>query len=55
MNEIKQNLEAAYGLLSQLQVSGDAVDVVAAVRTALRAAMQGLLDLEKQETEEKEG
>lgn len=52
MNEIKQNLEAAYGLLSQLQVSGDAVDVVAAVRTALRAAMQGILEMEKTEKKE---
>ena len=49
MDEIRKNLEAAYGLLSRLQVSGDVVDVVAAVRTALRAAMQGLLELEKPE------
>ena len=45
MDEIRKNLEAAYGLLSRLQVSGDVVDVVAAVRTAL----QGLLELEKPE------
>lgn len=49
MDEIRKNLEAAYGLLSRLQVSGDVVDVVAAVRTALRAAMQGLSELEKPE------
>lgn len=49
MDEIRKNLEAAYGLISRLQVSGDVVDVVAAVRTALRAAMQGLLELEKPE------
>lgn len=52
---VKQELEAAYGLLSRLPVSGDAVDVVAAVRTALRRAMQGVLEGETPPSAPEEG
>ena len=40
MTKLKQHLEKAYRHLSRLQVSGDAVDVVALVRIELREAWQ---------------
>lgn len=38
MKELKETIDSAYRMLSTLQVSGDAVDVVAAVRAKLRKA-----------------
>lgn len=38
MNEILQKLDEAYKLISSLSVSGDVVDVIAAVRFNLREA-----------------
>lgn len=38
MKELKEEINSAYKLLSTLQVSGDVVDVVAAVRAKLRRA-----------------
>ena len=52
MTDVKKELEAAYGMLAGLQVSGDAVDVFAEVRVALRRAMQGILEMEKTEKKE---
>ena len=40
MEQLKRHLEKAYKHLGRLQVSGDAVDVVALVRLELRAAWQ---------------
>lgn len=34
---MKERIEKIYGLLARIAVSGDAVDVMAAVRTELRA------------------
>lgn len=39
MNELKKELENAYGLLSMLSFSGDAVDVAAACRMSMRRAI----------------
>lgn len=39
MEELKREIENAWKLLSMLPVSGDAVDVLAACRMALRRAM----------------
>lgn len=38
MEELKKHLESAYNHLAKLQVSGDAVDLVALVRMELREA-----------------
>lgn len=51
MNEIRENLEAAYSLLARLQASGEALDVVAAVRTALREALGALEKAQKERGE----
>lgn len=40
MNEIQKEIDSAFKLLSALTVRGEAVDVVAACRTALRCAFQ---------------
>lgn len=38
MNDIQKELNDAYRMLSIIQVSGEAVDVMAAVRSKLKAA-----------------
>lgn len=40
MNEIKTELNDALALLSRLSVSGDAVDLMAAVRAKLKRALK---------------
>ena len=40
MNEIQEEINNAYKMLSSLLVSGDQVDVVAAVKLSLRRAFQ---------------
>ena len=50
MNELKKELENAYGLLSMLPFSGDAVDVAAACRMSLRRAI-ALTEQKEQEPE----
>ena len=46
MNDVKKNIESAYEMLSSLQASGDVIDLLAAVRTALREAMKALEEME---------
>ena len=38
MKELMEEIDSAYKILSSLQVSGDAIDVIAAVRSKLRKA-----------------
>lgn len=52
MNGVKEELERAYNLLSQVTVSGDAVDLMAAARLHLRNAYAELAD---HETEGEDG
>ena len=52
MKEIKQHLEEAFQLVSSIPVKGDAVDVMAVVRSDIRAAYRLL---EEQEKSVKEG
>lgn len=40
--QIEKDVNAAYQLIGKLSVSGDAVDVVAAARAALRSALSEL-------------
>lgn len=47
-NKLKTHLDKAYQYISKLQVSGDAVDLVALARAELRAAWQ---EIENTETE----
>lgn len=56
MNEIQKEINNAYKMLSSLLVSGDQVDVVAAVKLSLRRAFQMAKDEEgKDESGETEG
>ncbi len=52
MNELQKELEAAWKLLAAIPVQGDAVDVMAAARGALRRAYQMAEALEKKESED---
>lgn len=55
MNEkLKKEIDTAFGLISTLLVKGDAVDAVAAAKTALRRAYALLNDSEKETTKDKE-
>lgn len=58
MQEIKSELESVYKLISGLTVSGDNVDIVAAVRAKLRKIYADIdkipVELKKTETEEVE-
>ena len=47
MKEIKQYLEEAFQLASSIPVKGDAVDVMAVVRSDIRAAYRLLEEEEK--------
>ena len=47
MKEIKQHLEEAFQLISSIPVKGDAVDVMAVVRSDIRAAYRLLEEKEK--------
>ena len=49
MNELQKELEAAWKLLSEIPVKGDAVDVLAAARGAMRRAYKLAEEEEKQE------
>ena len=40
MTEIRKELDEAYKLISVVQVSGDAVDIIATVRAHLRKAYE---------------
>ncbi len=50
MSEFKTDVESIYAMLSTLQVSGDAVDVIAAVRAKLRKFRDMADRLEELET-----
>ena len=52
MNQIQEHINDAYRLLSGLTVSGDAVDLVAACKTALRLAFQAAAPEEEPKAEE---
>ena len=53
MNEkLKKEIDTAFGLISTLLVKGDAVDVVAAAKAALRRAYALLSDSEETSTKE---
>lgn len=51
MKEIKTEINDAYLILSQLSVSGDAVDLMAAVRAKMKRALRMMNDLEKGEAD----
>ena len=55
MKEIKQHLEEAFQLVSSIPVKGDAVDVMAVVRSDIRAAYHRLEQKEAELAEDKEG
>ena len=53
MNEkLKKEIDTAFGLISTLLVKGDAVDVVAAAKEALRRAYALVSDSEETATKE---
>ena len=49
MNELVQELEFAYKMISNIPVSGDAVDMVAAARAKLRKVCAELKEKEEKE------
>ena len=55
MKKIKQHLEEAFQLASSIPVTGDAVDVMAVVRSDIRAAYHRLEQKEAELTGDKEG
>ena len=57
MDQVRKHINDAYRLLSGLTVNGDAVDLVAACKTALRLAFQAAAPEEapKAEEEKEEG
>lgn len=56
MNEVQAEINNAFTILSSAMVSGDLVDVVAAVKLSLRRAFQMAKDEQgKDEPEEAEG
>ena len=52
MKEIKQHLEEAFQLVSSIPVKGDAVDVIAVVRSDIKAAYRLAEEKEAQLTKE---
>ena len=55
MNEkLKKEIDTAFGLISTLLVKGDAVDVVAAAKVALRRAYALLSDAEEHDATKEE-
>ena len=53
MEQLKLHLSRAYNQVSRLQVSGDAVDVMAVARAELREAWKRVLELEETKSEVK--
>jgi len=51
MNEVQEKISTAMRFLSTLSVSGDAVDVVAAVKVNLREAIELAKDPEEADTD----
>lgn len=51
-NKIRQEITSAYQILSTLRANGDAIDVLAAVRSKLRRAISELEAAEKPVTSE---
>ena len=51
MDEIKTEINDAFAILSRLSVSGDAVDIMAVVRTKLKRAVHMIDNLEKGDTD----
>ena len=49
MTEIRKELDEAYKLISVVQVSGDAVDIIATVRARLRKAYELAAEPETEE------
>ena len=45
MEEIRKHIESAYNMLGQIRVSGDAVDLMASSRAALREAHRLAVEL----------
>ena len=54
MNEVQAEINNAYKMLSSLLVSGDQVDVVAAVKLSLRRAFQMAKDEAQKDEAQKE-
>lgn len=54
MNEVQAEINNAYKMLSSLFVSGDQVDVVAAVKLSLRRAFQMAKDEAQKDEAQKE-
>lgn len=52
MEEIMKELDSTYRMVSSLTVSGDNVDLVAAVRSKLRKIASGLNEMNKPVVEE---
>lgn len=42
MNEVKKDVQEALAILSALSVSGDAIDIMAAVRQKLKRAIKAM-------------
>lgn len=55
ISSIKEKVSNAFELLSQLNVAGDAVDVMYAARMQLREAYESLEQLSANETAKQEG
>lgn len=51
MSDIKKEVSEALAILSTLSVSGDAVDIMAAVRQKLKRALKMLNEAEKEDTD----
>lgn len=51
MNDVRNEIKNAYNLLAALPVRGDAVDVVAACRMALRRALELMASQQSGDTE----
>lgn len=47
MNEVKKDVQEALAILSTLSVSGDVIDIMAAVRQKLKRAIKAMDDAEK--------
>ena len=55
MEDIKKHITEAYLLISQISVSGDAVDLIATVRHHLRSAAEIIKEKENNKPECEEG
>lgn len=51
MSDIKKEVSEALAILSTLSVSGDAVDIMAAVRQKLKRALKMLDESKKEDTD----